>query len=203
MKTILLATGNQDKANEIKALLDNHYEVLTMKDLGIDIEIIEDGKTYEENALIKVRALKPFLNGKEYIIMGDDSGLGVDALDGAPGIYSARFAGENVTYADNNKKLLKLLENVPKEKRTAQFICAIALILPNGEEVVFKGCVLGEIASEEIGRDGFGYDPLFIHKETGKSYGEMNKEEKNILSHRAMAVTQVKEFLLDQSLLTK
>jgi len=197
MKTILLATGNQDKAREIKAMLGGDFEVVTMKDLGIEIEIIEDGQSYEENALIKVRALKPYAQGKDMIIMGDDSGLSVDALNGEPGIYSARYAGENVSYADNNKKLLAVLAEVPEEKRGAAFITAIAMILPDGRELTCQGLVRGKIAFDYCGAGGFGYDPLFIHEETGRCYGAMTKAEKNRISHRAVAVANAKSLLLN------
>jgi len=196
MRTILLATGNQNKAKEIKAMLGGAFEVVTMKDLGIAIEIIEDGLSYEENALIKVRTLKPYVQGKDMIIMGDDSGLSVDILNGEPGIYSARYAGENVTYADNNKKLLKAMAEVPKEKRGAAFITAIAMILPDGRELTCQGVVRGMIAFDYCGEGGFGYDPLFIHEETGRCFGEMTNDEKNKISHRAVAVAKAKELLL-------
>jgi XTP/dITP diphosphohydrolase len=195
MKTILLATGNQDKAKELKAMLGEDYEVFTMKDFGIELEIIEDGLTYEENALIKVRALRPFVHDKGLIIMGDDSGLSVDCLNGAPGIYSARYAGEDVTYADNNRKLLKEMAAVPEEKRGAAFITAIAMILPDGRELTCEGLVRGKIALAECGSGGFGYDPLFIHEESGRCYGEMTKAEKNELSHRAAAVKKASAIL--------
>jgi XTP/dITP diphosphohydrolase len=196
MKTILLATGNQDKAKEIKALLDNDFDVVTMKDFGIEIEIIEDGLTFEENALIKVHALKPYVKGKDIILMGDDSGLSVDCLNGEPGIFSARYAGEDVSYDDNNRKLLKVMRDIPKEKRGASFICAVALIFPNGREYTCRGVVAGSIAVDYSGKKGFGYDPLFIHKKTGRSYGDMTKEEKNRLSHRGVAIAMVKKELL-------
>lgn len=192
MKTILLATANQDKAKELKAMLGDDFEVLTMKDFGIDLEIIEDGLTYEENALIKVRALVPYVQGKDVIIMGDDSGLSVDCLNGAPGIYSARYAGENVTYADNNRKLLEEMAEVPEEKRGAAFITAIAMILPDGHEVTCEGLVRGKIAFDYCGEGGFGYDPLFIHEASGRCYGDMTKDEKNKLSHRAAAVAKAR-----------
>lgn len=195
MKTILLATGNQDKAKELKAMLGENFEVLTMKDFGIDLEIIEDGLTYEENARIKVRALKPFVQGKDVIIMGDDSGLSVDSLNGEPGIYSARYAGENVTYADNNKKLLEEMAATPEEKRGAAFITAIAMILPDGRELTCEGVVRGKIGFDYCGTAGFGYDPLFIHEASGRCYGDMTKEEKNRLSHRAAAVEKAREIL--------
>ncbi|QCT73689.1 XTP/dITP diphosphatase [Eubacterium maltosivorans] len=195
MKTIVLATGNKDKAREIKAMLDHKFEVKTMKDMGIDIEIIEDGDTFEDNALIKVRAIQPFVKDSEMIIMGDDSGLSVDALDGAPGIYSARYAGEDVTYRDNNEKLLKAMKDVPEEKRGAEFVSAIAMILPDGQELTVRGTVRGRIAFDFMGEEGFGYDPLFIVEETGKSYAQMAPEEKNDISHRARAVARAKQIL--------
>ncbi|MDO5431932.1 XTP/dITP diphosphatase [Eubacterium maltosivorans] len=195
MKTIVLATGNKDKAREIKAMLDHKFEVKTMKDMGIDIEIIEDGDTFEDNALIKVRAIQPFVKDSEMIIMGDDSGLSVDALDGAPGIYSARYAGEDVTYRDNNEKLLKAMRDVPEEKRGAEFVSAIAMILPDGQELTVRGTVRGRIAFDFMGEEGFGYDPLFIVEETGKSYAQMAPEEKNDISHRARAVARAKQIL--------
>ncbi|WP_417089511.1 RdgB/HAM1 family non-canonical purine NTP pyrophosphatase [Eubacterium maltosivorans] len=195
MKTIVLATGNKDKAREIKAMLDHKFEVKTMKDMGIDIEIIEDGDTFEDNALIKVRAIQPFVKDSEMIIMGDDSGLSVDALDGAPGIYSARYAGEDVTYRDNNEKLLKAMKDVPEEKRGAEFVSAIAMILPDGQELTVRGTVRGRISFDFMGEEGFGYDPLFIVEETGKSYAQMAPEEKNDISHRARAVARAKQIL--------
>lgn len=195
IRTILLATGNQDKAKEIKAMLGDDFEVLTMKDLGIKIEIVEDGLTYKANALIKVRALKPYLQGKDLIIMGDDSGLSVDCLNGDPGIYSARYAGENVSYADNNKKLLKAMANVPEANRGAAFITAIAMILPDGRELTCEGLVRGKIAFDYCGEGGFGYDPLFIHEASGRCYGDMTKAEKNSLSHRALAVEKARQIL--------
>lgn len=199
MRTILLATGNQDKAKELKAMLGEDFEVLTMKDFGIEIEIIEDGLSYEENALIKVRALKSYVQGKDIIIMGDDSGLSVDCLNGEPGIYSARYAGENVTYTDNNEKLLKEMTGVPEDQRGAAFITAIAMIFPDGQELTCEGLVRGKIAFDYCGQGGFGYDPLFIHEASGRCYGEMTKDEKNRLSHRAVAIEKAREILNQKS----
>lgn len=199
MRTILLATANQDKATELKAMLGEDFEVQTMKDFGIDIEIIEDGLTYEANALIKVRALQPYVLGKDLIIMGDDSGLSVDCLNGAPGIYSARYAGDNVSYTDNNKKLLQEMAAVSEENRGAAFITAIAMILPDGRELTCEGLVRGKITVDYCGAGGFGYDPLFIHEASGRCYGDMTKAEKNRLSHRAVAVEKARE-LLNQAL---
>ncbi|MDK2942768.1 MAG: XTP/dITP diphosphohydrolase [Acetobacterium sp.] len=199
MRTILLATGNPDKARELKTMLGADFEVQTMKDFGIDIDIIEDGQTYEANALIKVRALQPLVKGKDLIIMGDDSGLSVDCLNGAPGIYSARYAGEEATYADNNKKLLKEMADVPEMNRGAAFITVIAMILPDGRELCCEGLVRGKIAFDYCGVGGFGYDPLFIHEASGRCYGDMTKAEKNRLSHRAVAIAKARE-LLNQAL---
>ena len=195
MRTILLATGNQDKATELKAMLGADFEVQTMRDFGIDMDIIEDGLTFEANALIKVRALQPYVIGKDLIIMGDDSGLSVDCLNGAPGIYSARYAGDHVSYADNNQKLLQEMADVPEENRGAAFITAIAMILPDGRELTCEGLVRGKIAFDYCGAGGFGYDPLFIHEASGRCYGDMTKAEKNRLSHRAVAVEKAREIL--------
>ena len=155
---IILATSNPHKAIEIHDMLDGAYEVLTMADAGIDVDIIEDGATFEENALIKVRAIRPYVKDTDAILMADDSGLCVDALDGAPGIFSARYAGENVTYADNNRKLLKALADVPAEKRGAQFVCAVALIFPDGEKWTGRVIVEGRIAASLQGDGGFDRD---------------------------------------------
>ena len=195
MRTILLATGNQDKATELKAMLGADFEVQTMRDFGIDMDIIEDGLTFEANALIKVRALQPYVIGKDLIIMGDNSGLSVDCLNGAPGIYSARYAGDHVSYADNNQKLLQEMADVPEENRGAAFITAIAMILPDGRELTCEGLVRGKIAFDYCGAGGFGYDPLFIHEASGRCYGDMSKAEKNRLSHRAVAVEKAREIL--------
>lgn len=192
MKTIILATGNVNKAVELKDMLGDDYEVKTMREVGLNPDIVEDGSTYEENALIKVHAIAPDLKGKNVIIMADDSGLSVDALDGAPGIYSARYAGEHVTYDDNNQKLLAAMKDVPDGKRGASFNCAIAMILPDGEEWTGRGVVRGTIAHELLGETGFGYDPLFIENKSGKSYAQMTEEEKNKISHRSKAIALAK-----------
>ena len=195
MKTIVLATGNPDKATEIRDIFGGAYDVVTMKSLGLDPDIVEDGDTYEANALIKVRAIADALCPKGYIVMADDSGLSVDALDGAPGIYSARYAGEDVTYHDNNLKLLDAMKDVPDDRRTATFVCAVAIIFPDGREWTGRGEVAGTIARDFRGVGGFGYDPLFIVDETGKTYAEMTEEEKNHISHRFRAMTAAKKQL--------
>ncbi|MDK2935283.1 MAG: XTP/dITP diphosphohydrolase [Eubacteriaceae bacterium] len=198
MKTIVLATGNQNKAKEISQILGDDFEVLTMTELGIDDDIIEDGDTFEENALIKVRAVNAQIKKRDAIIMGDDSGLSVDALDGAPGIFSARYAGEEVTYTDNNLKLLREMAAVDDDKRGASFVTVIALLFPDGREETCEGIVRGHIARDFAGSGGFGYDPLFIHEETGRCYAEMTEAEKNAVSHRGVALKRAKSLLENQ-----
>lgn len=186
---IIVATSNNNKVKEIKDVLGSSFEIMTMGEAGIDVDIIEDGTTFEENALIKVRAIKPYVKDINHtILLADDSGLCVDALDGEPGIFSARYAGLNVTYLDNNKKLLNAMRNVPLSERDAEFICSIALIFPDNEEWTCRGVVHGKIATELTGHDGFGYDPLFIENKSGLTYAQMSLEEKNEISHRAIAI---------------
>ena len=165
MTKILLATGNAHKAKELAALFEGHdIEVLTLRDVGFTGEIIEDGKTFEENAEIKARAAAEL----GYIGVGDDSGLCVDFLSGAPGIYSARYAGENCDDTKNNEKLLCELAGVPEEKRTAKFVCVICGVFPDGRKIVSRGECFGRILSSYAGDGGFGYDPLFYCTEKGK-----------------------------------
>lgn len=198
---IIVATGNQNKAIEIHDMLDGKFDVRTMAEAGIDCDIVEDGTTFEENALIKVQTIRPYVRAageKDVILMADDSGLCVDALDGGPGIFSARYAGEHVTYDDNNQKLLAAMKDVPEEKRGAQFVCAVALIFPDGEIWTGRGTVTGKIADHLIGDNGFGYDPLFIEDSTGKSFAEMDEAQKNTLSHRYLAVQAAAEKLREK-----
>lgn len=194
-KVIVLATGNIHKAKEINDMLGDSYRVMTMGEAGIDVDIIEDGNTFEDNALIKIRTIAPYLEAENYILMADDSGLAVDALAGAPGIYSARYAGEEVSYADNNKKLIAEMKDVEEDRRGAEFICVIAIGLPNGEEITVKGIVRGKIARELHGDAGFGFDPLFEVEGMGKTYAELSAGEKNEISHRAVAVRKAKSIL--------
>ena len=155
-------------------------------------EVIEDGQTFEENALIKARAIAQH-TGR--ITIADDSGLEVDYLNGAPGIYSARFAGEDADDDKNNQKLLKDLENVPEEKRGAQFTCVIAIVSPSGDERTVKGSYPGCIIEEYRGKAGFGYDPIFLDRVSGLTYSEMTAEQKNRISHRAQAILELKKIL--------
>lgn len=193
---IILATHNAHKAEEIAAILGGVYDVRTMKDYGIQDDIVEDGATIQENADIKVCALASRLGGREKaVLMADDTGLFVDALGGAPGVYSARYAGEDATYQDNNDKLLAALEGVPPEARGARFQTCIALITPDGQDISVTGTVDGAIAEAARGADGFGYDPLFIEAESGKTYAEMSADEKNAHSHRRAALNRARAVL--------
>ncbi|WP_303860581.1 XTP/dITP diphosphatase [Alkalibaculum bacchi] len=191
---IVIATGNEHKKDEIKAVLGSEFDVVTMKEEGIYVDIVEDGTTFEENALIKARALKKYT--KE-IILADDSGLAVDALEGKPGVYSARYAGENATDEMNNEKLLSELKDVPMENRSAKFVCIMVLILPNGEEHLFKGECKGSIDLRLNGQNGFGYDPLFIVDGLKETFGELSAKEKNKISHRALALDKLTEMLMN------
>ena len=185
MVKILLATGNPHKARELSAMLSGcDVEVLTLKDVGFAGEIIEDGETFEENAEIKARAAASL----GYIGVGDDSGLCVDFLGGAPGVYSARYAGEPCDNSKNNEKLLSEMAGVPEDKRGAKFVCVICCVFPDGRKIVSRGECPGRILTSYAGSGGLGYDPLFYCTERGKSYAEMMEEEKNSVSHRARAM---------------
>ena len=166
MKKLLVASNNQHKIKEIKEILkDRPVEVVSLKESGIDIDVEETGTSFMENAYIKAKAIYDLLDNKEdYLVMSDDSGLEVDALDGAPGIYSARFAGDHGNSKKNNEKLLASLEGVEFEKRTARFVCAIALIYGQGQVLKFVGEVEGYITDKEYGKDGFGSDPVFSQR---------------------------------------
>lgn len=190
----VIATENEHKLKEIGAILkDLHLEVLSIRDAGLEgLKIIENGDTFEENALIKARAVME-KTGK--LAIADDSGLEVDMLNSQPGIYSARFAGENATDDENNKKLLKLLEGVPLHDRTARFVCSIAAVFPNGDTLVLRGECPGIIGLEPKGKGGFGYDPLFIVEKYNKTFAELGEEKKNRISHRAVALEKLKKEL--------
>jgi XTP/dITP diphosphohydrolase len=189
---LIVATHNINKIKEIREIFsDFDIEISSMAEIGIQEEIPETGKTIEENALVKARALK---NKTEGLIMADDTGLFVDYLNGNPGVYSARFAGENATYEDNNMKLLKMLEGVPFDKRTAHFKTVIAL-LDKDKETIIEGRLDGRILYKQRGKNGFGYDPIFYVDEAKKTLAEMTLEEKNTISHRARALNKLKSYL--------
>jgi len=193
MDKIIFATGNKDKVKEIQMILaDLGLEVITMKDAGISIDIEENGATYEENAMIKARAVAAYTKA---IVMADDSGLEIDYLNKEPGVYSARYLGEDTSYRIKNANLISRLDGVPDEKRTARFVCAIGAVFPDGTEVTTRGTIEGRIGYEEKGANGFGYDPIFYVPEFGKTTAELSEEEKNRVSHRGNALRLMKEEL--------
>lgn len=195
-KQIVFATGNAGKVKEIRAILsDLGLEVLSMKEAGISVDIEEDGKNYEENALIKARAVAKYTDS---IVMADDSGLEIDYLNCEPGIYSARYMGEDTPYTIKNNNLIERLNGVPDEQRTARFVCAIAAVLPDGEELTTRGIIEGRIGYEEAGENGFGYDPIFYVPRFGKTTAQLSPEEKNLVSHRGKALEAMKEILRDK-----
>lgn len=194
MKKVILASNNQKKVSEIKEILKG-IEVKSLKDENIDIDVVEDGKTFEENSKKKATEIAEYLTKKgekDFVVMADDSGLSVDYLNGEPGIYSARYAGEHGNDSLNNKKLLENLKGVPSEKRTASFICFISIVNDRGEYIGIKGEVRGRILEELKGEEGFGYDPLFYYEPYEKTFAEMNGEEKNSISHRGRALNELK-----------
>lgn len=199
MKRMIFATGNENKMKEIREILGAlPLEILSMKEAGVSADIVEDGKTFEENALIKARAICK-LAGE--MVLADDSGLEIDYLNKEPGIYSARYMGEDTSYHIKNKSLIDRLEGVPDEKRTARFVCAIAAVFPDGKELVVRGTVEGIIGYEEKGENGFGYDPIFYLPERGCTTAELPPEEKNSISHRGNALRVMKELLERERLL--
>ena len=193
MNRIIFATGNAGKMVEVREILAGvDAEVLSMKESGIKADIVEDGSTFEENALIKARAIHAQCG---CLVLADDSGLEVDAMDKAPGIYSARFMGEDTSYDIKNQNLLDRLEGVPDEKRTARFVCAICAALPDGRKLTTRGTIEGIIGHGISGENGFGYDPIFWLPEYGCSTAELSPEKKNELSHRGKALRAIKEQL--------
>ena len=190
---IVLATNNKDKIREIKNILsDLPAEILTLKDFLGFPKIEENGKTLEENAILKAKGIYQFTGLPS---LADDSGLEVDALDGAPGVLSSRFAGERCTYQDNNRKLLSLMRDVPWEKRDAKFVCVVTLAKDFNHIVTVKGEIRGVIAFEEKGENGFGYDPVFYLPQLNQTFAQLPLEEKNKISHRSQAFTKAKELI--------
>ena len=199
MKRLIFATGNQGKMREIREILgDSIPEILSMKEAGIEADIVEDGKTFEENALIKARAVSKAGN---IMAMADDSGLEVDCMGGAPGIYSARFMGEDTSYDIKNNYIIEQAMKVPYEERTARFVCAIACVLPDGREWVVRGTVEGLINDRQAGENGFGYDPLFLLPERGVTTAQLPPEEKNAISHRGRALRAMRDLLEQEGIL--
>lgn len=193
-KRIVFATGNQNKMREIRMILaDLGMEIYSMKELGVDVDIEENGKTFEENAEIKARAVSQML--PDDIILADDSGLEIDYLGKAPGVYSARFAGEDTSYDIKNKLLLDKLEGVPEEQRTARFVCVIAAVFPTGQIETVRETMEGIIGHEIEGENGFGYDPIFVVPECGCTTAQMDPVKKNELSHRGKALRAIRNVL--------
>lgn len=193
MTKIIFATGNKDKMREIcEIMADMDVEIQSMKEAGISVDIVEDGKTFEENALIKARAVAQHTDA---IVLADDSGLEVDYLNKEPGVYSARYMGEDTSYTIKNQSILDRLEGVPKEKRTARFVCAIGAVLPGGEELVTRQTMEGYIGFASEGENGFGYDPIFFLDEYGCSSAAISPEQKNAVSHRGKGLRAMKEML--------
>lgn len=198
-RKMIFATGNEGKMREIRMIMeDMDAEIISMKEAGISADIVEDGSSFEENALIKARAVADRAPA-DAIVLADDSGLEIDYLNKEPGIYSARYLGENTSYRVKNAELLRRLQGVPKEKRTARFVCAVAAVIPKEgggrEEAVVRGVIEGYIGQEERGENGFGYDPIFYVEEYGCSTAEMEESLKNRISHRGNALRLMRERL--------
>lgn len=190
---IVFATSNEGKMREIREILKSlGAEILSLKEAGVHVDIVEDGDSFEANALIKARAVWEKTGG---IVLADDSGLEIDYLNGEPGIYSARYMGENTSYEIKNWNLIHRLDGVPEEKRTARFVCVIAGVLPDGRVVTTRGTMEGHIAHEPAGAGGFGYDPILVLPEYGKTSAEITMDEKNAISHRGKALRSMKEQL--------
>ena len=193
---LLLATNNAHKAQEIREILSGSFsDIMTMREAGIELEVEENGTTFRENALKKAVETLAFAGDRFDAVLADDSGLCVDALDGAPGVYSARFSGEGHNDAANNAKLIALLKDVPENKRTARFCCCVALARTGMDPIAVQGEVEGTILHAARGENGFGYDPFFYYAPFGKSFAELSAEEKNVVSHRRRALNLLREAL--------
>ncbi|MEE1313804.1 MAG: XTP/dITP diphosphatase [Lachnospiraceae bacterium] len=192
-KKIIFATGNEGKMKEIRMILaDLDYEIVSMKEAGVEIEIIEDGKTFEENAIKKATAI---MEETGALVLADDSGLEIDYFDKAPGVYSARYLGEDTPYEIKNRTILERMEGVEEAKRTARFVCVIAAAFPDGTTKTVRGTIEGIIGYESRGENGFGYDPIFYLPEYGCTSAELSPDEKNKISHRGKALQQMKEWI--------
>lgn len=200
MKKIIVATGNEGKMKEIRQILGGeNVEIVSLKDENLqDVEIVEDGKTFEENALIKASTISK-LTGT--MVLADDSGLEVDYMDKAPGVYSARYLGEDTPYTVKNNHIIDELKDAEGEERSARFVCVIACALPDGRSITTRGTIEGQIGYEEKGSNGFGYDPIFYLPERGCTTAELLPEEKNKISHRGKALTAMYKKLKEENLL--
>lgn len=195
-KRIIFATGNEGKMKEVRLILaDTGYEIVSLKDIGYDKEIVEDGKTFEENALIKAKTIAMETGD---MVLADDSGLEVDYMDKQPGIYSARFLGEDTSYRIKNQYIIDQLKDAKGDQRSARFVCAIACAYPDGRTLTTRGTIEGYIGYEERGENGFGYDPIFMYPEFNCSTAELNLEQKNKISHRGKALEAMKKIIMDR-----
>ena len=200
MMKLILASRNQKKIREMEAILAEHVagvQILSLDDIGFEGDIEENGTTFEENALIKARTAMA-ASGNQIAAIADDSGLSVDVLDGAPGVYSARYAGGHGDDAANNALLLQNLADVPVSERTARFVCCIACVFPDGREITVRGETGGLIIDDARGEGGFGYDPYFYYQPYGKTFAELTADQKNAISHRGKAVAKLAEALKNQ-----
>lgn len=192
-RKVIFATSNEGKMKEVRAILEDlGMEVLSMKEAGIHVDVVEDGTTFEENAVIKATEIQKVCGE---IVLADDSGLEIDYLNKEPGIYSARYMGEDTSYRIKNQNLIDRLEGVEDEKRTARFVCAIAAAFPDGTVEVTRGTIEGRIGYEESGENGFGYDPIFYVPEYGCTTAQLSPEQKNEVSHRGKALREMKEIM--------
>ena len=195
---LIFATGNKGKMNEIREIMSDSVPVLSMAEAGVSTDVEEDGNSFMENSFIKARAVARTCKEKgidDAIVLADDSGLVVDALNGEPGIYSARYLGEDTPYSIKNAKIIERLNGVSDEDRTARFICAIACVMPDGREYSAEATYEGAIGYEERGEHGFGYDPIFYLPDRGVYSAELDPDEKNRISHRGKALRMMKEIL--------
>ncbi|MCI9197296.1 MAG: RdgB/HAM1 family non-canonical purine NTP pyrophosphatase [Lachnospiraceae bacterium] len=194
MKKLIFATSNAGKMKEVRSILaDTGYEILSMKEAGIQVEVEEDGATFEENALIKARAVHEI---SHTLVLADDSGLEIDHLGKEPGVHSSRYMGEDTSYEIKNARILERLDGVPKEQRTARFVCAIAAVFEDGRCVTVREAMEGYIGYEPQGENGFGYDPIFYLDLDGPSNAQISMEEKNRVSHRGKALRAMKKGLV-------
>ena len=198
---IIFATGNMGKMREIRAIMaDVDAQILSMKEADVYADVVEDGTTFMENAFIKARAVSQLAKekGLKAVVIADDSGLVVDALGGEPGIYSARYLGEDTPYFVKNAKIIERLKGVADEDRSARFVCAMAAVFPDGSEESFEATYEGRIGYEEKGSNGFGYDPIFYLPDRGLYSAELDPDEKNRISHRGKALEGIKNILKDR-----
>ncbi len=199
-RKIIFATGNENKMKEIREIMsDCGLEIVSMKEAGVMTDVVEDGDTFEENARIKALSIAKLV--PEDIVLADDSGLEIDYLNKEPGIFSARYLGEDTSYEIKNQALLYRLTGVEKERRTARFVCAIAAVVPNHPVLTTRGTVEGYIGWKPAGTHGFGYDPIFYVDEYHCSTAELSMEQKNAFSHRGNALRAIKEALKKQGVL--